>query len=50
MLVDKELQNVEMKGCLIVGHHLSPYDIKQTIFDSIKNNATFHAHYIENIN
>ncbi|EJW70882.1 hypothetical protein WUBG_18211, partial [Wuchereria bancrofti] len=35
------------KECMIYGHHLSPYDIQQTVFDSRNRYAVFYAHYIE---
>ncbi|KAL3985563.1 hypothetical protein ACH3XW_39135 [Acanthocheilonema viteae] len=40
------LRNI-MRGCLIYGHHLSPYDIQQTIIDSNNKNVAAFAHYIE---
>uniref|UniRef100_A0AAF5PS73 Uncharacterized protein n=2 Tax=Wuchereria bancrofti TaxID=6293 RepID=A0AAF5PS73_WUCBA len=36
-----------VEECIIYGHHLSPYDIQQAIFDATSNKTVFYAYYIE---
>uniref|UniRef100_A0A8R1TM70 Uncharacterized protein n=1 Tax=Onchocerca volvulus TaxID=6282 RepID=A0A8R1TM70_ONCVO len=33
--------------CLIFGHHYSPYDIEQTIFDSTNKNMIAYVHHLQ---
>ncbi|VBB34635.1 unnamed protein product [Acanthocheilonema viteae] len=47
MKLAKRLFNPDMQGCAIYGHHLSPYDIEQTIIDSTNKNIVAFAHYME---
>ncbi|KAK6109069.1 hypothetical protein QQG55_34515 [Brugia pahangi] len=39
--------DMPMDECMVYGHHLSPYDIQQTIFDSTNKRTIFYAYYIE---
>ncbi|VDM91360.1 unnamed protein product [Litomosoides sigmodontis] len=47
MKASKHEMKVEMVTCFVDGHHYSPYDIEQVIFDSTNNKTVFFAHYIE---
>nr|CDP97166.1 Bm10202, isoform a [Brugia malayi] len=42
-----EIRSNNMKECMVYGHHLSPYDIQQTVFDSTDKTTVFYAYYIE---
>ncbi|KAK6109468.1 hypothetical protein QQG55_36115 [Brugia pahangi] len=42
-----EIRSNNMKDCMVYGHHLSPYDIQQTVFDSTDKTIVFYAYYIE---
>nr|CRZ24233.1 Bm9848 [Brugia malayi] len=46
MQINERSQLITADGCLIYGHHLSPYDIQQIIFDSTNKRAVFYAYYI----
>ncbi|VDN85803.1 unnamed protein product [Brugia pahangi] len=45
----KESKEPATRECMIYGHHLSPYDIQQTVFDSANKKNVFYAHYIETV-
>uniref|UniRef100_A0A1I8ECU8 Uncharacterized protein n=1 Tax=Wuchereria bancrofti TaxID=6293 RepID=A0A1I8ECU8_WUCBA len=46
MQIDERSKMITTDGCLAYGHHLSPYDIHQIIFDSTNKQAIFYAYYI----
>uniref|UniRef100_A0A8R1TMS2 Uncharacterized protein n=1 Tax=Onchocerca volvulus TaxID=6282 RepID=A0A8R1TMS2_ONCVO len=55
ILICNNLSNVGMRlnfddkitECLIFGHHYSPYDIEQTIFDSTNKNMIAYVHHLQ---
>ncbi|VDM14798.1 unnamed protein product [Wuchereria bancrofti] len=42
-----EIRSNKVRDCMVYGHHLSPYDIQQTIFDSTNKTTVFYAYYIQ---
>ncbi|EFO15068.2 hypothetical protein LOAG_13447 [Loa loa] len=46
MLTADRSKTSNSRGCLVSGHHLSPYDIGQTILDSTSKNTVFYYYYV----